>query len=552
MQTADAVAMTVKATTGTTFPSPTTDTATCVPWHPGSLSPGLVTPNTTGSYGAAALGNCWVQDSGGTLSVSNAYGSGIHAIDAGYNATDSSHGTDAVVLLPAFEPRGPLKLASVDDSGNPQLLDSATADTIDAGPGTAPSSAGISANGITAPTMSAAATGPTGASQVAMAAQDVAGVASDDGGASFHFVTYDPSVSVAWWRGATGTWLLYGESADYPNGTGASGVENWTDATPPVSSGNVLGSDPTSLGLPDTQWIYSMAGVPGSDSAFIGSGQALYFGAPEDLGGALTRVTVGSGPSFSHPAAIGQGVITSPVLSLDYCPATGSATSLQDVLLAMTGSQTAVAIYRVTGATGPDPVATQITTLSATGQGRVAMQADCASGTVLAGSGTTGDGLLESTDGGQSFGQVPITISGQIATLGITAVAITPGQPTSIVAAGDGHIVSGGATGQGWIVSSPNGGLTWTLKNDPLTQQNFAGPGIRNLLAAPTGATTATQSVRGAARSHPSVGDPPSGTDYVAGSGEFQGRLAVSKDASTASITSKTSSPSVGQPIHST
>ena len=211
-------------------------------------------------------------------------------------------------------PRAPQARRS-DSDGNPKLPDPTTADTVNAGPGMDPASAGVSANGITAPSMTGATLGPTGGSQLAMSAEHIGGVASADGGASYHFVTYEPSVSVAWWQGATGTWMLFGASADYPNGNGVSGVENWTVTTPAVSDNNVSGSDPTTLGLPDTQWIYSITGVPGSDTAFVGSGQALYFGAPEALGGALTRVTVGSGPSFSDPAAIGKGVITSPVLS---------------------------------------------------------------------------------------------------------------------------------------------------------------------------------------------------------------------------------------------
>jgi hypothetical protein len=548
VQSATEVAMAIKAPTGATYPSPATDTVSCVPWHPGSLAPGLVTPNTDASYGAASLGNCWVQDAGGTLAVSDAYGNGIGAIDAGYNATDTSSGTDAVVLLPAIEARGPLKLASVDVDGNPKLPATTIGDTVNAGPGTDPASAGISTNGITAPTITDATLGPTGSSQMVMSAQDVGGVASDDGGVSYHFVTDQASVSAAWWQGATGTWMLFGGSAD-PGGNGVSGVENWTATAPAVTPGNVSGSDPTSLGLSGTQWIDSMAGVPGRDTVFVGSGQALYFGAPEVLVGALTRVTVGSGPSFSSPVAIGSSVITSPVLALDYCPVTGSATSLQDVLLAMTGNQTSVDIYRVTGATGADPVATHIQTLSAAAQDRVALRADCASGTVLAGSGTPNDGLLESTDGGQSFSQVPITISGQIATLGITAVAITPGQPTSIVVGGDGHIVLGGPSGQGWIVSSPNGGLTWTVENDPLTQQNFAGPGIHNLLVTSFGIASSLRPGLRDARSAPSAGDLAAGKDFVAGAGEFQGRLVVGKATSATSITSTTSGARVRQPI---
>ncbi len=57
-----------------------------------------VTPNTGGSYGAAWIDGCWVQDVAGTITAEPVASNGV-AIDAGYNATNSSAGSDAVVLL---------------------------------------------------------------------------------------------------------------------------------------------------------------------------------------------------------------------------------------------------------------------------------------------------------------------------------------------------------------------------------------------------------------------------------------------------------------------
>jgi hypothetical protein len=91
---ANAASMTVKAAGDAAYPAPATAVAAPCGGGVGLLS-GMVTPNTAGGYGAGVVGGCWVQDIGGTVTVG---GGGVLAIDAGYNATNSSAGTDAVVM----------------------------------------------------------------------------------------------------------------------------------------------------------------------------------------------------------------------------------------------------------------------------------------------------------------------------------------------------------------------------------------------------------------------------------------------------------------------
>ncbi len=109
-----------------------------------------VAPNTTGSYGAAWVEGCWIQDLGDRLKTAPAGTSSV-AIDSGYNATDTSPGSDAVVMVDPFLPGGgpPPYLEvtkwAASDSGNPVP----PADqTLVAQPGTDPSSGGAAETGV--------------------------------------------------------------------------------------------------------------------------------------------------------------------------------------------------------------------------------------------------------------------------------------------------------------------------------------------------------------------------------------------------------------------
>jgi len=523
------VTMTVKEPAEAKYPEPAAAAAIsrCLPPPGGATGSAQVTPNAGGPYGAAWVDGCWVQDSGGTVEAQQLGGSSV-AIDAGYDATKSSAGTDAVVLLGGAGGRGAPKLAAT-VGGFPVPV---ITPTVEAKPGTDPSSAGIAVNGITAANVKETTFGPAGVAQVA-SAMDAGGAASEDGGASFHLATYDFSWSVAWWQGASGSWLLYGLSGNpnLPESNTVTGFLNWTSSTPPVGGnlpggGNVSGSSGPGLGLPAGPGIYptvrDMAGVPGQDTAFmdLASGNAFNPSATA----VVRRVSVGPGPSFSNLTPIGGGVITKPG-KLAYCPSVGSASSLQDVLLVTANNESGGAIYRVTGATGPSPAVTKVADLPGIfGFGSPALRADCASGTVLAASGAPNAGLLKSTDGGQTFATVAITTRDVI-----RAIAMAPGNPESILV-GD---------AAGYIQSSADGGQSWEVTNDPTTGENFAAPlnnsgGMWDLVAPPAGAATASSvryatglSLRDPPLARSAVLYPPlaRSADLVAGAGEFAGNL---------------------------
>ncbi|MGO9754114.1 MAG: WD40/YVTN/BNR-like repeat-containing protein [Solirubrobacteraceae bacterium] len=524
-----AVTMSVKDAAATSYPAPGTAVSGSVSGC--SLLPGQntdvnapVTPNTGGSYGAAWINGCWVQDTAGTITAEPVASSGA-AIDAGYNATNTSPGSDAVVLLQNSAGSGG---ATKDAASNGGFPSGPTSPTVDAQPGTDPSSSGISIDGFTATSVFQTAFGPTSTRQVA-SATDAGGFVSADGGATFWPATDNAPQSVAWWQDASGnSWLLFGLWTVSPASNTVDGFQNWTSATPPVGNGsgngngNVSGSSPSDLGAPGHGYVQAIVGVPGQDTAFLDLAQGGNQ-ASSSRPGVVRRVIIAAGPwlSFLNPAmAIGDGVIPDAG-ALAYCPISGSVSSLQDVLLVNSGSGSdGVTIYRVPGATTASPTVTQVASLPGTPmyQGQPSLQADCASGTVLAAEAGMSKTLLMSTDGGQTFTDVPTPAQD-----GITAVAVAPGTLGQSLVIGDGG---------GSIYASNNGGQTWPfVENDPGTgigvnlgiAENASG-GLRDFIAGAASPSTSANPSYGTMLD-PRVAPLARRADLIAGPGEFVGNL---------------------------
>ncbi|MGD1012192.1 MAG: carboxypeptidase regulatory-like domain-containing protein [Acidimicrobiales bacterium] len=503
-------------TAGTGYPAPVSPAANSC-FAPGMGSPyrAQFTPNTDSSYGAVWINNCWVQDVAGSLTTQTGYGSSV-AIDADYDATNVSSGSDAVLMITGYS-RGVEKLAGTDQGFPISLSDQTTV----AGPGTAADSSGVATTGITGDTVFQTAFGPEGADQVA-SATGVGGVASDDNGANFEQATYDGAWSVAWWQGATHTWLLYGLiGGSGTTETLVDAVPDWTSSTTAIGTGdgngNVSGSTAEDLGLaaPITSPVVdSLAGVPGQDAVFIDTASANPM--TSDRTGAVSFATITTAPAFSNVTPIGSGVITAPG-PIAYCPSTGSATSLQNVLLVVADNSSGGGVYRVTDPTSASPRVAKTVSLSAPGmQALASLAVDCGSGTVLAASGNPADGLLKSTDGGQTFSPVALPSS----PWGIRALAIASGDPSSMLV--------GDSSGE--ILSSADGGQTWTEVNDPSnggvnlsSGANFSG-GMFSLVEPPA-ASSGPGEARPAVSLRPST--PATTPDFVAGPGEYAGKLAT-------------------------
>jgi hypothetical protein len=528
-------AMTVKAAAADRYPKPSFVGLNCpVPNNElltefGSYSP--VTPNSSASYGAAWTQGCWVQDVSGEVSASPATGQDA-AIDAGYNATASSPGSDAVVMIAPganipSEENGSLEVAKLADSqdGVPTPPSDPTAQAR-AGPGS--DSGGVETNGITAATVHQTAFGPDVSDVVS--ATDVGGAASDDGAATFEPAIDQEAWSAAWWRGATADWMLFGLGAYAGNPDMLGGFENWSPSTSPLDAGNVSGSTPQDLQAPfapiATPVIDSIAGVPGQDSAFVDAtvSEGGYCTCAE---GAVDLLTLATGPAVTSATPIGKGVITKAG-PIAYCSATGSANSLADVLLVVADDSVDGALYRVTDATGANPVVTKVVDLPAYsyGSGSPALDVDCASGTVVAASGGAGADLLLSHDGGEGFDSVPFTDPGGAAAT-IRAATFVPGPPAAILV-GD---------AAGYIQRSTDGGQTWTVVNDPTTGLNLSAAaslsgGLWDLVGWPAAGGAARDSLDAAA-------DPFAGSNLVAGPGEYAGTLTAAASRSTVPVISR-------------
>ena len=290
---------------------------------------------------------------------------------------------------------------------------------------------------------------------------DCGGVASDDGGASFQLATYDSTPSVAWWQGSSGSWLLFtalGRGANAVTAFGTGPARRARSASQ-GTGGNVSGSSAAALAAPADGGVGSLVGVPGQDMAFVSG--ARRFRRRETETGVVRRVAVGPGPAFSHVTRIGDGVITKPAaLGLlpnrrigELAPRRAARDRRQRYL-----ERGALPRHRCHDRQpdryqghGSGRWRGQVASL----QQRFPISADCASGTVIAASGNPADGLLKSTDGGQSYTKLPAIRPSE----DIRAAAITPGSPSSMIV-GD---------SDGYILSSSDGGSTWTVVNDPTT-----------------------------------------------------------------------------------
>jgi hypothetical protein len=510
------VSASVRPSASGSYPTPVSkqvDGDNCLS-HPADSTLGVsslaaqVTPDSGNGYAAAWFNGCWVQDVDGHLSAPVYAGGYEAAIDRGFNATAGSPGTDAVMLLAPLPGEGSTDLGvekvAGTSTGNPVPP---TDPTSPATSGTAAASAGLAETGITAAITLASASGP--APTDTATATDVGGVASDNGGLTFERATEDYSGSVAWWPGASGDWLMFGTAVSSTDGDMAAAFEDWSPSTAVSDGGNVAGSSAPDLalgGVPGSRdFIDAIAGVPGADTAFVGGTEDVSCqGAEGCTDGTVWRENLNSGPAFTGGVQIGAGQITKPG-PLDYCPAQGSAGSLADVLVVVAEDGFGGGIFRVTGATGADPQATEIMSLPGYGDGAPALSVDCATGAVVATSGATGSGVLVSNDGGHSFSQMAVPEPGGGI---ITLRAVTLEAGTTIIV-GD---------ADGYIQSSSDGGLTWAVVNNPATGVNLslsasAQVGITDLLSAP-GITA------GARRADAELS---TARDVVDGPGEFAG-----------------------------
>jgi photosystem II stability/assembly factor-like uncharacterized protein len=437
------VGMAVRATADPAWGAASVKDAGCATGHGGSFT---ADTGTAAGDGRGALGRCWLALAAAALTATPTATPGF-AIDAGWGQTFG--GTTSRVTLRGL-PRGPLKGTSIDMNGLPGYDPATTA-------AAGPAAGGLSVAGFTAARVAAAAFGPV-ATQLAAIAEPgsgAAGFASADGGATQTLAAGTGGFAVDWFAGTSDSWLVFGAPAASSHVLTA--FRGWTAATPaepaPNLDGAQAGDDSLLLsgsGLDPAQVVATaLAGASGSD--------VLFAGLSASAGGAVRRMRLTMGaadPLASEVARIGDGQITNAVHALAYCPGT-------DVLLAGTGG----GLWRVTGAAGGAPAATQVASVPSEAV-VLDVAAHCASGRVWAG---TDSGLLGSTDGGQTFAVVPHGRPGPVRAIGVGAAAAE-----ALIAVGD----------AGAIERTLDGGATWKLVSDPVVR-SFAAPGVTSLLLGP-------------------------------------------------------------------
>jgi hypothetical protein len=280
------------------------------------IAPASLAPTSGGARAFGTMGFCAVQDEAGTLTARQMWGGANNiAYDAGY-------GADGDLVILANGNRGIAKSASVDGHGVPIFPSDQ-----DAAAGAGPNSGGDSVDGINVPVVADTAYGPSADNIATVLAAGGLGYASDDGGRTSHIAVRSGGSAVAWWQGATHSWLMFGTGGQ---GTLLTAIPDWSASSPTLDQPNLVDVQASDLGFPDPDRnglsITALAGIPDSDTVFVGVGKGGDWSPEEEAtSGALARVTLTAvprpsasvvtplgGTAFDHAAVRGSHTARRP------------------------------------------------------------------------------------------------------------------------------------------------------------------------------------------------------------------------------------------------
>lgn len=493
-----------------------------------------VAPTATGATGLGNVALCWVRKNGTdplTFPPPEPATSIPSTSDVAY---DAAWGRGNFIAFIATH-EGPAKFARLDQNGIPvyQFQDVAR-------PGPGGDSGGVAVQGITSPQVIDTAYGPAGSSELAVALFHVSPASKDGGKTMTEVVPRGPiSNAVQWWRGASGEWLVLGQSHGCDCANVLSALLNW-DGASKLTSANVSGSRCADLGGSGMGncGVLSLQAVPGTDTVFIGLTPAGPPGA-SSYRNSLYRATLvpGEPPSASLTGSFNfestLGATTPPTTlypprAMAYCPSSAAYPDPGGTLFVATGADSypgqpgpVGSLLRITGATTDTPSVSVVASIPHDAPGTLLndVRADCASGVVYSGSGS--GVLYKSTDGGLTFTAVLGSPDGPglrpITAVGLNAAAsCPPGIPACDVTVA--------ATGAGTMLHSSDGGATWTIVNDPAVSRPAMVSDIEFAPPAPAGPAAA----RRAAVSFGSVAGAPAPSALVGtSSGAFRGDLSA-------------------------
>jgi hypothetical protein len=426
---------------------------------------GSVAPTTTGTSGAGTAQDCWVQKSGtDPLSVAGTSGGDL--------AYDALWGQGNFVHFERGHGAGPLKFSKLGPDGVPEHeLDKR------ASAGSAPGSGGFALNGLTTASVNDTAYGPAGSDEQAAALGEVP-VASKDGGRTMVEILprlTEGSDAVQWWRGASGEWLVFGHGPNCsgPDRNKLSALLDWNGVTK-LSAPNVSGSGCADL---EGQRVFALQAVPGTDTIFIGTGdydpsrpKALY----------RARLVPGNpNPSLADVFKIDAPLSNKPA-AMAYCPPSSAREDMRDVLFVAAGEPyphdllVPSRLLRITGATSASPGVTVVDSVphDSLNANLADVRADCGAGVVYAGGRSDSAApaatpihpkpLYRSEDGGQTFTPIEVPGPGLQPINELTAIGLNPADPDDVTVA---------AEPTGATVESTDGGVSWTVVNDPAVQR---------------------------------------------------------------------------------
>lgn len=340
---------------------------------------------------------------------------------------------------------------------------------------------GVAVNGINAAVIKDTVFQPGSSASMVVAMSFSGGgrvVGTRDGGTTWSTLESRGAGAVDWWRGATTgeEWILSGSSGD-GNLLAATRLSSTVSFASTTTLAQISGTSTLNHTSPaqGSMQVLAAVGFPGTDKGAVASVSRTP-GSSTVASALVNIVTMGGTASVPTAAVMSTGLTIASGTSaapnaLAYCPVSGSATSVADVLFVAVGASTSGgsdgSIQRITGASGSSAAVGTPLTVSGTGADFQDVRVDCATGTVYAAGIISGGGssapsaLYRATTASGTLGSLSqvTTLPSGSPRADLATLDISPSDVNQVV------VVSG----QGDVYQTTDGGTTWTTLNSSTT-----------------------------------------------------------------------------------
>ena len=449
----------------------------------GSVAPKrLPMTSPTSSYGTVAM--CWLEQA--SADFTKLIVRPVSGINNNTGAVyDSSWGGTAgnLVMLSADGSKGLIKSdrwsSTLTRPEFPQWPMLASGGFIT--PPYATTTGGVAVNGINAAVIKDTVFQPGSSANMVVAMSFSGGgrvVGTLDSGTTWHTLESRGAGAVDWWRGATtgDEWILSGSSGD-GNLLAATRLSSTSAYASTTRLYQMTGTSTLNHASPaqGSMQVLAAVGFPGTDKGAVASVSRAP-GSSSVASALVNIVTLGGTATVPTAAVMSTGLtITSGTSAapnaLAYCPVSGSAASVADVLFVAVGASTSGgsdgSIQRITGASGSSAAVGTAMTVTGTGADFQDVRVDCASGTVYAAGIISGGGssapsaLYRATTASGTLGSLSqvTTLPSGSSRADLATLDISPSDVNQVV------VVSG----QGDVYQTTDGGTTWTTLNSSST-----------------------------------------------------------------------------------